>query len=133
MIVSIGTDLLEIDRIERLLTERRAPFLDRVYTAAERAYCDSRKRPGESYAARFAAKEAISKCLRTGRSEGVAWRDLEILRDAATGAVEVRLHGTARDVAARVGIDRILVSMSHSQSHAIAFATALGSTDEPRR
>lgn len=123
MIVAIGVDVLEIARIARLLRTMGPRFLDRVYTPLEQGYCASLQAPAPSLAARFCAKEAVMKCLRTGWTRGVRFRDIEVCRDAH-GAVAVRLHGQAAGVAAARGIRRIHLSLSHHGTHALAFAVA---------
>lgn len=123
MIVGIGVDAVEIARIEALWQRGGERFLARVFTPAERAYCLSRHRPGESLAARFCAKEAVMKCLGTGWADGLAFRQIEVERDAA-GAVRVHLHGAAAEHAARLGIARVHLSLSHTSGTATAFAVA---------
>lgn len=124
LIVATGTDLVEIHRIQDLLRRRGRRFLDRVYRRAERDYCMSRPRPAESLAARFAAKEAAMKCLGTGWTDGVGFRDVEVTRSAA-GAVGLALHGAAAARAARLGISRMHLSLSHSDALALAFVVAV--------
>ncbi|MCA8973134.1 MAG: holo-ACP synthase [Planctomycetes bacterium] len=123
MIAGIGIDAVDIARIEGLISRGGTRFLDRVFTAAERAYCDARPRPGESYAARFAAKEAVMKCLATGWAEGLTFRQIEVVRDER-GAVHVRLDGAAAQHGARLGIERVRLSLTHTANTATAFAIA---------
>ena len=91
MIVGLGLDIAEIDRIEAAIKRHGAPFLERLFTPAEVSYCERHKNSFERYAARFAAKEAAMKALGTGWSRGVRWRDIEVARraerktDAASG------------------------------------------------
>ena len=125
MIVAIGTDLVAIPRIERLLSTRGERFAERVFTPTEKAYCESKPKPAESFAARFAAKEAVLKCLGTGWAEGLGFQDVEVTRDDR-GAVHASLHGPAARRARELGIGRILLSISHADDHAIAFAVATG-------
>lgn len=127
-VIGIGTDICEVSRIEQLIQKHGTPFLDRVYTAAEQVYCGAHKLSAVQYAGRWAAKEAISKALGTGWAQGIAWTDLEVC-NAASGKPEVKLHGAACEIARRLGIDSILVSISHVQSTAIAMAVAQGSPD----
>ena len=124
LIVAAGTDLVEIPRIQDLLRRRGPRFLERVYRPAERDYCMSRPRPAESLAARFAAKEAVMKCLGTGWSDGVGFCDVEVTRNAA-GAVGVALHGKAAARSARLGISRMHLSLSHTGDLALAFVVAV--------
>lgn len=124
LIIATGTDLVEVSRIRHLLHRRGRRFLDRVYRPAERAYCMSRAEPAESLAARFAAKEAVMKCLGTGWSHGVGFHDVEVTRSAA-GAVGVRLHGNAAARAVRLGISRMHLSLTHTGDKALAFVVAV--------
>ncbi|MBN2468377.1 MAG: holo-ACP synthase [Deltaproteobacteria bacterium] len=118
--MGIGVDIIEIDRIDRLL--RHYPrFRAKVFSAREIAYCEQKRNPSQHYAARFAAKESIIKILRTGDVGPLRWRDLEILREPS-GRPFVRLNGSARLVGDRMGIEEITVSLSHCNSYAIAVA-----------
>lgn len=125
MIVAVGIDAVEIERIEQLLAREGSRFLQRVFTAAEAAYCESVARPAQSFAARFAAKEAVLKCLGTGWAAGTGFREVEVVR-AASGSVSVRLHGEAAAHAERLGIRAIALSLTHTQATAMAFAVASG-------
>jgi holo-[acyl-carrier protein] synthase len=124
VIVAVGVDLIELDRIQRLWDDGSDRFLARVFTLRERAYCLARARPAESLAARYAAKEAVMKCLGTGWSEGVGFTQIEVERDA-TGRPRVHLSGRAAEIAARLGITGFHVSLSHSGQAALAFAVAV--------
>lgn len=126
MIVAVGTDSIAIARVEALWRERRERFLARVFTPAEAAYCMHRARPAESLAARFCAKEAVMKCLRTGWGEGVGFRDVEVVRNTS-GAVDVVLHGAARERARELGIRSLHLSLTHTETTATAFVVAEGS------
>ena len=123
MIVGIGTDLIEISRIEQSLARFGGRFLARIYTPGEIAYCHAKKQSAESFAARFAAKEAAAKALGTGISRGVHWRELEVTR-APGQRPELRLHGRAAALAARLGINRLSLSLSHSRDLSIAVVIA---------
>ena len=117
-----GIDLIEIERIRRAVAQHGARFLDRVYTVAELRCCDGRM---ESLAARFAAKEAVAKALGTGIwRDGVAWTDIEVLKDRS-GGPQLSLHGGAATAAAAAGITAGSVSLSHDRSRATAFVVAL--------
>lgn len=119
-IIGHGIDLVDTPRIERLLGEHEQRFLDRVFTAGERAYCDAGgKMRVQRYAARFAAKEAVLKVLGTGWSGGIAWTDVEVVKEA-TGQPRVRLYGEAAVVADRCGITAWHISLSHLKGHALA-------------
>jgi holo-[acyl-carrier protein] synthase len=119
MIVAIGIDMIEIARLDEVFGRRGERFRDRVFTAAEIAYCESRAAKMESYAARFAAKEAAMKALGTGWGEGVGWRDIEVLR-SPSGAVSLEFHGRARERLEQLGAHRAHLSLTHSRDHALA-------------
>ena len=114
----VGTDLIEIARIRRSL-ERYASFRERCFTEAERAYCDSRRNPAESYAGRFAGKEAVGKALGFGVARAFAWRDIEI---SGRPKPSVHLNGRIAAWAERVGAGSIDLSMTHSRELANAVA-----------
>ncbi len=116
-----GVDLIEIDRIDQVLDQHGQHYLDRVFTAEEIALSGRRV---ESLAGRFAAKEAVAKALGCGIGE-VAWKDIEILENDA-GAPILQLFGEAALKADALGVETWSVSISHSQSHAIALAVAVG-------
>ena len=130
MVIGLGTDLIEIARIERSVARFGEAFLRRVYTAGEIAYCMAKKNSAESLASRFAAKEAGAKALGTGISRGVGWRELEVRR-APGQRPELHLSGRAAQIAAALGVARISLSLSHSRELAIAVVVA-ESTDERR-
>jgi holo-[acyl-carrier protein] synthase len=125
VIVGVGVDTVAIARLEDLLAAQGDRLWRRLCTDAEAAYCQGRARPAESLAARFAAKEAAMKCLRTGWAEGVAFRDLEVVRDEH-GAVSLRAHGAAAARAQALGIARWHVSLTHTADAATAFVVAEG-------
>ena len=114
----VGVDLIEIERVRRAL-ERYPQFRERCFTAAERAYCDSRPNPAQSYAGRFAGKEAVGKALGFGVARAFAWREVEI---AGRPKPSVRLSGRMRAWADRAGAGTIDLSMSHSRELATAVA-----------
>ena len=119
MIVGLGLDIAEIDRIEAAITRHGAPFIERLFTPDEVAYCEGYKNRFERYAARFAAKEAAMKALGTGWRHGVRWRDIEVTR-GASGKPALRLEGVAREFADRLGVRNITVSITHSGNLALA-------------
>jgi holo-[acyl-carrier protein] synthase len=125
MIVSTGVDTIEIERIHALWQRAGERFLQRIFTPAERDYCLSRGRPAASLAARFAAKEAVMKCLGTGWGSGVEFRAIEVVR-VPSGAVQIALHGATAEIARLRGIRSIHLSLSHNDHSAIAFAVAEG-------
>jgi holo-[acyl-carrier protein] synthase len=114
----VGVDLIEIERIRRAL-ERYPGFRERCFTEAERAYCDSRKNPAESYAGRFAGKEAVGKALGLGVARAFAWRDIEIV---GRPKPRVTLHGRVKRWAESVSAGAIDLSMTHSRELAQAVA-----------
>src|ERR1035441_6544030 len=103
MIVGSGIDLAEIGRIQQSMDRFGQRFLDRVYTAAEQAYCLRKRKSAESFAARFAAKEAGAKALGTGISHGVNWLEIEVVRPPGSRPT-VRFHGRAAEFAVRLGV-----------------------------
>jgi holo-[acyl-carrier protein] synthase len=119
MIVGTGVDIVETSRIESSLQKHGERFASRIYTAAERAYCEKFKNRAERLAARFAAKEAAFKALGTGLREGVHWLDVEITH-AASGKPELVLRGRAAEIARGMGVARTAVSISHADRYAIA-------------
>jgi len=119
MILGIGVDLCEVDRMEAAITRHGERFLERIYTSAERAYCESKVNRMERFAGRFAAKEAAMKAIGTGWRRGVAWRDFEVTR-AASGQPVILFHGAARKIADELGVKRALVSITHIKSMAMA-------------
>ena len=119
MIVGIGVDLCEVERMESAIARHGERFLARIYTPAERAYCESKPNRMERFAGRFAAKEAAMKAIGTGWSRGVGWRDFEVMR-AASGQPVIVFHGAARSIAEGLGVSRALVSITHIRSLAMA-------------
>jgi holo-[acyl-carrier protein] synthase len=125
-IVGTGVDMIEVERVQRALSRLGTGdrFRQRVFTESEIAYCESRGRPRyQSYAARFAAKEAVMKALGTGWNRHVGWNDIEVLRQRGRAPMIV-LHGKAAEFAGTCGITRIHLSLSHTASFAIAYVTA---------
>lgn len=123
MVIGLGTDLIEIVRIERSVARFGDNFLHRVYTAGEIAYCMAKKNSAESLAARFAAKEAGAKALGTGISRGVSWREFEVRRQPGQRP-ELHLSGRAAEIARHLGIKRLSLSLSHSRELSIAVVVA---------
>jgi holo-[acyl-carrier protein] synthase len=121
-VIGIGVDLCEVDRMRRALI--RTPTLrERVFTEDEQAYCDRRHDPSERFAVRFAAKEAVLKAM--GRGVGACrWQDIEVVRSEA-GMPSVVLHGSARTLALELGVDRWLLTLTHTHRLAEAVAVAL--------
>ena len=120
--LSVGVDIIELERIKQIFQRHGERFLRRVYTEAEIAYCRGRV---PELAARFAAKEAMSKALGTGivGRGGIFWREVEVLPDAR-GKPLVHLHGQAQDRAEALGLEEFAISLSHSREYAVAFVVA---------
>ena len=126
MIISTGVDLAEVDRIQAAIAHPRIGrrFRDRVFTPNEIAYCEKKQRGKyESYAARFAAKEAVMKALGRGWGAKVRWLDIEVAR-ARSGKPEILLHDKTAQLAAALGIRRWALSMTHTKQHGLAFVIA---------
>ena len=123
-IVSIGTDIVECVRIGKMMQEHGETFLTRVYTDREIRYCQARKHSTEHFAGRWAAKEAVLKCLGTGWQRGIAWTDVEIRNDTE-GAPSVYLGGAAKERAQQLRIANIHITLSHCREYATATALAV--------
>lgn len=121
MQLSCGVDLIEIDRIERVVAKWGQKFLERVFTERERHYCRGR---APELAVRFAAKEAVSKALGTG-IVGMGWKDIEVVPDER-GKPTIVLHRGAADRASFLGLVRFEVSLSHARALAVAMVVATG-------
>lgn len=120
MIRGIGVDTVAIARIEAAWQRGGTRFLQRLFTPGEIAYCTALARPAASLAARFCAKEATMKCLRSGWSAGVTFASIEVVRQTS-GAVDLLLHGQAASRAHGMGITRWHVSLTHTDTDATAF------------
>jgi holo-[acyl-carrier protein] synthase len=125
-IVGIGTDIVECLRIGRMIEQHGEMFLTRVYTDREIRYCQARKRTIEHFAARWAAKEAILKCLGTGWRRGMNWTDMEVR--IANGRPQVHLCGAAKELAQSQRVGDILLSLGHCRAYATAYAIAVRGT-----
>ena len=119
MIIGSGIDLVEITRIQQSIDRYGKRFLDRVFTGAEQAYCARKRNSAESFAARFAAKEAAAKALGTGISYGVSWLEIEVVREPS-GRPTLQFHGRAAQIAALLGVARTALSITHTDSLAMA-------------
>jgi holo-[acyl-carrier protein] synthase len=117
MIVGIGTDIIEVERIARLLSEKKK-FKDRIFTQKEIEYCDGKINHVQNYAARFAVKEALLKAIGTGWREGVAFKEIEVVNDKK-GKPELVLTGSAKRITEELGVTNIQVSISHLKDLAI--------------
>ena len=120
-LIGIGVDLVEVDRMRRTLA-RTPTLVERLFTDAERAYCERRRAPTESFAARFAAKEAVMKALGVGLG-AVGWHEVEVVR-AESGRPSLALTGRAADLAAELGVVRWHLTMTHTSRVAEAIAVA---------
>lgn len=118
-VIGIGLDLVEVERIHDLLKKHGERFKKRMFTPAEIAYCDGFASPAIHYAARFAAKEAAVKALGTGFSGDVGFADVEVIR-LPSGQPQLRFHAGADRRAAELGVQRALVSITHTTAHAMA-------------
>ena len=124
-IIAHGIDLVDFPRIEQMVERHGDRFVNRIFTAAEQAYARGHKNTIEKYAGRFAAKEAILKVLGTGWRGSIAWRDMEITNDPR-GQPLVALSGACEQIARRLGIVQVLVSITHTRALAVATAIGLG-------
>ena len=128
MIISAGVDLVEVERIRRALEDSRIGrrFRDRVFTAKEIQYCERKQRGKyESYAGRFAAKEAVMKALGRGWGSQVRWLDIEVAR-ARSGKPDIVLHDKSAELAEQLGIRRWALSITHTKEHGLAYVVAEG-------
>jgi len=132
MVIGVGTDLIEISRIEQSIARYGERFLARVFTPAEMEYCRRKKNAAESFAARFAAKEAGAKALGTGIGSGVSWLDLEVVREPG-GRPVLALSGRAAERAKQLGVARICLSLTHSRDTALAVVVMEAQRTEPER
>ena len=124
LVIGLGTDLIEIERIAHTVERYGEAFLRRVFTAGEIEYCQRKKKnSAESLAARFAAKEAGAKALGTGISRGVSWLEFEVRRQPGQRP-ELYLSGRAEEVARALGVRRIALSLAHTRGLSIAVVVA---------
>ena len=119
MILSIGIDIIEVYRIRETMT-RTPRFVERVFTEQERLYCEKKGvAAAQSFAARFAAKEACLKALKTGWSGRITWHDIEILNDE-NGVPNLKIRGEAKNILEKTGANQVHLSISHTTDHAVA-------------
>lgn len=123
-IIGLGVDLTDIPRIAATYERYGERFLRRIYTDGEIAYCMRRRDPVPSLAGRFASKEAAMKALGTGHSQGVLWKDIEVVRHG--GPPQLRLHGGAARRAEAMGVRKSLLTITHSEALAMAQVLLLG-------
>jgi holo-[acyl-carrier protein] synthase len=125
--IAHGVDMVDCKRLREAIDRHGERFLNRVFTKAELAYCIGKKREIEHLAGRFAAKEAVLKVLGTGWRNGINWTDIEV-RNAPSGQPSVTLTGRCREIADDLGLAKILISISHIETHAIA--SAIGTAED---
>jgi holo-[acyl-carrier protein] synthase len=118
-VLGVGVDIIETQRIEHSLDRFGERFLHRVFTDGEIAYCQSMKYPARHFAARFAAKEAVSKAFGTGIGKSMGWRDIDV-RKKPSGEPFVVLEGGAKTLAADRNVRGVWISLSHTNHHAVA-------------
>lgn len=121
ILLGLGCDLIEVDRIRGVLERQGERFLSRVFTDEERAYCESMKHPHKHYAARFAAKEAVSKCFTTGIGAELGWKSISVHHGCRHEPL-IRLDDKGAALLQAVGGSHVLVSLSHTESAAMAVA-----------
>lgn len=126
LICGIGTDITECQRVASMLERHAEQFISRVFTPREIAYCQPRRDHVLRFTGRWAAKEAVLKALGTGWTAGITWQDVEIL-NADSGEPRVTLSGGAQKAATARGIEKVHISISHCDTHAVAFAIATSS------
>jgi len=126
-IVGIGTDIIEVSRIEKMIDKHGQTFLKKVYSEKEIEYCQPRKGAKQHYAGRWAAKEAVLKTFGTGWAKGIQWNEIQLLNETG-GKPKIVLTGAAEKWAQKIGIDEIQISISHCHKFAVAFATAIKKT-----
>ncbi|HWC18273.1 MAG TPA: holo-ACP synthase [Terriglobales bacterium] len=119
MIIGTGIDICEVPRMATSIARFGDRFLQRVFTTEEIRYCQSKKNSTERFAARFAAKEAAMKALGTGASRGVTWKSIEV-RHTSGGRPILRLHSTTAEIAERLGVKQISLSVTHTETTAMA-------------
>lgn len=119
VIVGLGVDISEVGRVRAAIERHGEPFVRRVFTPTEAAYCEGHRNKYERYAGRFAAKEAAMKALGTGWRRGIRWQDIEVVREPS-GQPTLELRGVAREIAGKLGVKRIFVSITHTTQQALA-------------
>lgn len=122
----VGTDIIECSRIARVLERQGERFLSRVYTEGERAYCMQMKNPVPHLAARFAAKEAVSKCFTTGIGSALGWKSIEVLKGEREEPL-IQLDEKGNELLKELGGSEVLVSLSHTENYGLAFAVIVAS------
>ena len=126
-VLGTGIDLVENDRMRETLSRWAARFKNRVFHPSEQAYCDGKADPASHYAARFEVKEAVTKAIGTGIGPHISWLDMEVVRNAETGAPSVRFGPKVAQMISERRIHEVLISLSHTRNYAVAHALLIGS------
>ena len=121
VLVGLGADLIEVERVRGVLERQGPRFLKRVFTDEEQAYCSGMAHPHKHYAARFAAKEAVSKCFTTGIGAELGWRSVSVYHGERHQPL-VRLDEKGQALLAQAGATHVLLTLSHTETHAMAVA-----------
>jgi holo-[acyl-carrier protein] synthase len=124
VIVGLGTDIVEVERISRMIERHGESFVSRIFTPGEIGYCRQRKFSAEPFAGRWAAKEAVMKVLGTGFIQGTHFQEIEVVTEES-GRPRIVLHGSTAELAKQLGVGEILVTMSHCREYATATAIGL--------
>ncbi|MFO7871551.1 MAG: holo-ACP synthase [Kiritimatiellia bacterium] len=124
-----GVDLVENERVRDLIAKWGHRFTDKVFLPRERKYCESKALPWLHYAGRIAVKEAVVKALETGISPEIGWLDIEVERNDISGAPTVRLSGRGQKAVEARKVKRIMISLSHTRNHAIAYALLVAAAE----
>lgn len=124
VVIGLGCDLVEVERIAQILERHGDRFLERTFTAEERAYCGTLKYPQKHYAARWAAKEAVAKAFTTGIGEHLDWTSISVYHGDRQEPL-IRLDEKAETLLQEVGGTAVLISLSHTETHAMAVATLI--------
>lgn len=127
-VIGVGTDLIECSRIARVFERQQERFLERVFTEQERAYCLARKNPVPHLAARFAAKEAVSKAFTTGIGAELGWKSIEVIKGSREQPL-IRLDAQGQALLARVGGTDVLITLSHTENYGHAVALVVRADD----
>ena len=125
-VLGTGIDLVENDRMQSVLGKWDDLFKNRVFLPPEQMYCDGKACPSRHYAGRFAVKEAVSKAFGTGLGASLGLLDIEVIKDAVSGAPSVQLRNKGAALAASRGVTEVMVSLSHTRNYAVAQALLLG-------
>jgi holo-[acyl-carrier protein] synthase len=124
--LGVGVDLVEVSRVSAIIADKGARVFERLLTPTERAYCESRPDPATHVAVRLAAKEAVYKALQGSEpARGIGWREIEVIR-MPDGRPDVVLAGSAAQRARELGVSRVLLSLSHTHTAAVAVALLVG-------